>query len=207
MSNENDVKHRQAAEGSAAREGSTAIDPRTRILRATRELLAEVGWNRTTTRKVAERAGVNNALVNYYFGTKRALLLQAATDLLLEEFGGAFQALSSGKDLAEGVRDALAWLAESGPGASSGRVAADLMCQAVHDPALQESMRAMLREFRTAIGEQAAHQGFAADRARGLATVVGALLDGLYLHLLLDPGLDVSAATAALEPLWRKEER
>ncbi|MFA5569649.1 MAG: helix-turn-helix domain-containing protein, partial [Trueperaceae bacterium] len=44
-------------------------DPPARILAATVALLGEVGWGGVTTRKVAQRAKVNNALVHYYFGT------------------------------------------------------------------------------------------------------------------------------------------
>ncbi len=61
-------------------------DPRGRILTATVALLGEVGWGQITTRKVAQRAGVNNALVHYYFGSKSNLLLEAATHVMTEQF-------------------------------------------------------------------------------------------------------------------------
>lgn len=182
------------------------LDPRARILQATKELLAEAGWNRTTTRKVAERAGVNNALVHYYFGTKRALLLQAATDVLFAEFGGAFEALEAGGDLARGVRAALDWLAQSGPGGASSRVVAELTLQAMHDPALQESLQAMLRDFRAGVAAMAVDEGLSERHAKGLATILAALLDGLYLHALLDRELDLGAAAAALAPLFHRED-
>lgn len=196
----------EKAHGEARPTSASAFDPRTRILRATTELLAEVGWNRTTTRRVADRAGVNNALVHYYFGTKRALLLQAATDVLLSEFGGALDALAGGKALAKGVEDALAWLAQTGPGDGSARVVAEVMLQAVHDPVLRESMRDMLREFRSGVADKAAEQGLSEDAARGLATVLAAVLDGLYLHALLDDELDLRAASAALLALFPQED-
>lgn len=49
------------------------------ILRAARELLAERGFERTTIRGVAERAGVDPALVMQHFGTKDGLFAAAAT--------------------------------------------------------------------------------------------------------------------------------
>ena len=184
-----------------------ALDPRQRILAATRALIAEQGWNRVTTRKVAERANVNNALVHYYFGTKRALLLQAATDVLVNEFGGPLEALAGDAGLEGGVADALAWLERVGPSDTSSRVVVEMMLQAVHDPALQETSRAMLGAFRRAVRERAEAQGFAPERAAGVATVLAALLDGLYLHILLDPELDLQAATRALRPLFLQEDR
>ncbi len=47
---------------------------RARILAATRELYANKGSRGTTTREVAERAGVNEATLFRHFGTKQQLL-------------------------------------------------------------------------------------------------------------------------------------
>lgn len=52
------------------------------ILEAARTLFAERGYQGTTMRAVAERAGVNAALVHHYFGTKEQLFV-AALDLPL----------------------------------------------------------------------------------------------------------------------------
>jgi AcrR family transcriptional regulator len=54
--------------------GTHSGEGRDAILAATRELLAERGLPRVTLREVAERADVQPALVNYYFGSKRGLL-------------------------------------------------------------------------------------------------------------------------------------
>jgi AcrR family transcriptional regulator len=183
----------------------TSLDPRGRILGATKELLAEIGWSRTTTRKVADRAGVNNALVHYYFGTKRALLLQAATDALMTEFSGAIEAFERHDDLGRGLQDALVWLENAARANAATRIFAELMLQAMHDPALQTTMRVMLREFRELVAARAMAQGLPPPRATGLAAVVAAVLDGLYLHALLDAELDVPAAAHVLEPLLSKE--
>jgi AcrR family transcriptional regulator len=47
------------------------------LLDAAEELLISKGMGAITTRKVAERAGVNQALVHYHFGTIEELLLAA----------------------------------------------------------------------------------------------------------------------------------
>jgi len=47
--------------------------PSGRILAAARELFAEGGFDGTTTRQVAERAGVNQAMIHYYFRSKERL--------------------------------------------------------------------------------------------------------------------------------------
>ncbi|MCA0158154.1 TetR family transcriptional regulator [Tsukamurella sp. M9C] len=43
------------------------------ILEAARELFAEVGYDRATIRAIAARAGVDVALVSYYYGNKKGL--------------------------------------------------------------------------------------------------------------------------------------
>ena len=47
--------------------------PRGRILAAARDLFAEHGLDGTSTRAVAEAAGVNLAMIHYYFGSKEQL--------------------------------------------------------------------------------------------------------------------------------------
>ena len=51
--------------------------PRGRILAAARELFAERGFGETSTRTIADRAGVNLAMLNYYFGNKELLYRRA----------------------------------------------------------------------------------------------------------------------------------
>jgi len=182
-------------------------DARSRILRATSELITELGWNRVTTRRVAERAAVNNALLHYYFGTKRALLQQAAAQALMEELSSPLASLISGGDLGRGVREAIAWFDEARASNASGRLIIEVTLQALRDPELQTMVRGMLSEFRDAVEARALAEGRVREEARGLAVMLTALLDGLYLHALLDPDLDLRAAAVALRPLWPEEDR
>jgi len=57
------------------------------LLDAAEHLLVEVGYAQITTRRLAERAGVNHGLVHYYFGSMEDLLLRVVerfTDQLIE---------------------------------------------------------------------------------------------------------------------------
>jgi AcrR family transcriptional regulator len=51
---------------------SARPDVKEALLQAAAELIAEVGWGRVSSRMVAERAGVNNALVHYHFAVRGA---------------------------------------------------------------------------------------------------------------------------------------
>ncbi|MBW2268382.1 MAG: TetR/AcrR family transcriptional regulator [Deltaproteobacteria bacterium] len=59
--------------------GGQSGGSREALLEAAQELMAERGLPRVTVREVAERAGLQPALVNYYFGGKEELL-QAVVD-------------------------------------------------------------------------------------------------------------------------------
>ncbi len=54
------------------------IDTQERILTAARELFADLGYDRTTIRAVAARAGVDAGLVMHYFRSKDELFARAA---------------------------------------------------------------------------------------------------------------------------------
>jgi AcrR family transcriptional regulator len=57
-----------------------SLDTRTRILRAAFHRLLEDGYARLSTRDIAAEAGVNHALIHYYFGTKDKLVIAALDD-------------------------------------------------------------------------------------------------------------------------------
>jgi AcrR family transcriptional regulator len=61
-----------------------AAATRRALLAAGRELFASEGFDRTTVRAVAERAGVNQALLFRYFGNKEGLFAEAVRDDALE---------------------------------------------------------------------------------------------------------------------------
>ncbi len=75
------------------------------ILNAAEYLFAESGFNGTTTRAIASKAGVNIAMLSYYFGTKEQLLhavIERFSDRLGKVFGDIEQTYS---DPAERLRN------------------------------------------------------------------------------------------------------
>ena len=79
-----------------------AAATRRALLTAARELFASVGYDGTTVRAIADRAGVNQALLFRYFGNKEGLFAEAVQS-------EAFQLLSDGPrdDLLERTLTAL----------------------------------------------------------------------------------------------------
>lgn len=64
---------------------------RQRILAAADGLFGELGFDATTTRDIAQRSGVNKALIHYHFGTKDELL-EALLEGYYARVGEAMQA-------------------------------------------------------------------------------------------------------------------
>ncbi|AXB44056.1 TetR/AcrR family transcriptional regulator [Amycolatopsis albispora] len=56
-------------------------DTRAAMLAAAREMFAELGYEGATVRAIAERAGVDAAMVNHWFGGKQGLFAQAVLQL------------------------------------------------------------------------------------------------------------------------------
>lgn len=58
-------------------ENATILTTKQKIILATMNIIAEEGLEKTTVRKIASRAGVNIAAVNYHFGGKDAVINQS----------------------------------------------------------------------------------------------------------------------------------
>jgi len=86
------------------------------------------------------------------------------------------------------------------------RLMFEAMREAERDATLRERMGTMLSQYRELMvqavrAEQERGAVFAGAPADALATLLGAVGDGLLLHALLDPDLDVYAALNALRAL------
>lgn len=176
---------------------------RERLLKAAIELIAEAGWGGVTTRAVAERAGVNQALVHYHYRSVPGLLREAAYAAMSATFEPVMLRLVEAEDPVSALRGMFGALAEIDPDAPESRVVVEATVQAVRDPELCAQVRQML-----ALSRQELAQRLAAAQADGhlaasaepgaLAAALAGLLDGLALHRLIDPELDVGAASAAM---------
>ncbi|RZS44498.1 TetR family transcriptional regulator [Herbihabitans rhizosphaerae] len=121
-------------DGGARRRDSAAT--RRALLDAARKLFADKGFDRTTVRDIAAAAGVNQALLFRYFGSKEELLgavLSAPGAALLADVGserllGELLTRLFAEDRERG-HEALLMLALTGPG-----VAADTLRREVSEP-------------------------------------------------------------------------
>ncbi|MGE0813427.1 MAG: TetR/AcrR family transcriptional regulator [Vicinamibacterales bacterium] len=188
-----------------------ASQTRERILRATVALMAEIGIDRVRTRTIAERAGVNPALIHYHFGTVSALVLEAAEDALTRELGPSIDVLRSGATMQASLRAVLAWIERYGERTAGSTILAEAMVKATRDASFRRWTKRASQRFRSAILErlEVARNSGELDPdldLAGAAVLLAAALDGLLFHRLVDPTLDVMQTAAPLEAMllsWR----
>lgn len=96
--------------------GRASLGAREKILAAALDLFAVKGFDGTTTREIAARAGVNLGLIQYYFGNKDALW-KAVVDSVHEGLRANLAATSAGveriEDVAAAVRSAVYFAAKN----------------------------------------------------------------------------------------------
>lgn len=171
-------------DGRAARGQETRL----RILDATRQMLLERGSGGTSTRSVAEEAGVPLSLVHYHFGGMQALLvavLQRENEELLERQRALYAARGP---LADKWRSACEFLDED---IRSGfvRVQWELWAAGLTDETLAAEWRAAMGGWRDLLTSVFEEWGETLDRElplspRALATLVANVFQGVEIELL-----------------------
>lgn len=173
-------------------------DTRDRIVSAAYLTLAEVGYEATSVKDIAARAGVAPGLVHYYFGSKEDLVL-AAVRFGCDEFEKgtgqepeqeALQAFEAAKDMLREHR------------LSFYRLFIDMCGVAMHNPAVAEALRRFVDEDRGRI-ETLARNVLAQRKRDGLeapaiAGTIWAAIFGIILQVLLDPAFNHEEAIDAL---------
>lgn len=149
---------------------------RAAILRATVDLLNEVGYQGVTMEGVASRAGVGKATVYRWWPTKASLVIEAMTERLpltpVPETG------DTRADLRAAIRTAISTLT----GLPTGVVIPALVADLVNDPEAAAQFRDFLRPRRASVLTILDH---AAERGELPADVDTALLFDLYAGTIL----------------------
>lgn len=115
---------------------------RTAVLRATSELLHEVGLRAMTIEEIANRSGTSKATIYKWWANKYAVAIDAFLSELMAESWDPDTG-SVGEDLATVVRGLLHFY--TGP---SGRVFAQLVGEAQADPLIQQELRTIFVDAR-----------------------------------------------------------
>ncbi|TDD40589.1 TetR/AcrR family transcriptional regulator [Actinomadura sp. KC06] len=167
------------------------------------DLLAEGGWPAITARAVADRARIRPGLLHHYFNGLPGLhvaVAQRAGEMIIDPVVDALLAAPDTPAAVQALRDLVPDMIA---GERKLRLAAELLVRALRDPRMSAERRDWARAVRGRVAARLAElcPDWPLERREGTAMLVTALLDGLMLQLILDPGLPADPAldaTAAL---------
>ncbi len=188
---------------------SAVPDTRNRILEAAAQLFAERGYSATTTRLIAERAGVNEVTLFRQFKNKRGIL-EALGSVWRESMAGfAVGAVPESSDTV-GTLEVLAEI-EVTQAAAVGPAAMRLVLDAAHQPEIAEVLGKGPEDNFAGLAEYLAERQAAGDvRADVDPRVMAEAFFGLtsqvvmsrqVLHGTSEPPYGVAAADAASQML------
>ncbi|MFF1507166.1 TetR/AcrR family transcriptional regulator [Streptomyces sp. NPDC058326] len=170
------------------------------LLVGAKACLREHGYDRTSVRDIATAAGVSTAAVGYHYGSREALLNQALFEIL-DEWGDAMgRALVPDADGSARAHYERVWeslIEQFGAHPDLWLASVELFMQAQRRPELRPALAGGITQGRrgmAAILDGVPEEQVAEPSVRTLGTVQLALVSGVMLQCLSDPG---SAPTAA----------
>jgi len=179
---------------------------RRRLLAAAASLIVERGWSAVTTRAVAERAGVNQALVHYHFGSIDNLRRESVMARLMPELEGLVQELLDDRPLPESIHRVMQRIDRFDTQTELGVLMAEALLQATRDPAVTEAMAGVMGSWNEMLDPRlsvAQERGVVRDDipAERLTPVLASFLDGFLIQRMADPGLDATTIADTLVAL------
>lgn len=162
---------------------------REQILRATCEVVGEVGMHELRLADVARRAGLSSGIIHYYFENKRAVLVAAFEFNFTQSLVRRRALLRSAREpLAVLVRLVQSYLPRDEDTLTAWRVWAELWAEAMRDHEFQEVNERLYDEWRQLVVEiirRAQQDGSArAGDPVALANMLVSMIDGLAIQVL-----------------------
>ena len=176
---------------------------RRRLLSASASLVIERGWSAVTTRSVAERAGVNQALVHYHFGSIDNLRRESVIARLMPEVQGLVEELLDDRPLSESIQRVMHLIDRFDLETETGVLMAEALLQATRDPSMTQAMGGILGSWSELLGPRllvAQERGVVRGDipAERLTPVLASFLDGFLIQRMAEPNLDAEAAAETL---------
>ncbi|MEV7567927.1 TetR/AcrR family transcriptional regulator [Streptomyces tanashiensis] len=180
-----------------------ALETRERILKAACEVIADIGFENVSMRKVAEHAGVSKALLHYHFDTREKLFAEAMTHSFAQtgtDLDGGDAELPAAVLLGRIVRTMLPTDEEL---RQDWKLWQELWVRAQRDEAARQLAVDLYDQLHSWVGG-AVERGVATGEftpcdVAAVSTLVLALCDGLGIRLMLaDPHVGLPAAQAAI---------
>jgi len=179
---------------------ANAGDPATRnaLLDAAQRVMLREGYAAATTRKVAGEAGVNSALVSYYFDSLDGMFVELFRRGAEQSFERLQQALASPQPLWgfwELIHDR-----------SNSALTMEFIALANHRKAIREEIAGYSRRFRRAQLDALTGvlEGYGVDPGEWPAPVIVLVLSSISRYLLIEKDFDVDVGHAETEAMVRR---
>jgi AcrR family transcriptional regulator len=187
-------------EDELARSSKGAIDRREEILRSAVQVISRRGHADTRLSHVAERSGVSQALVVYYFGSRESLLAEALAYSDARFYEGAAAELAKTDTATRKLTRLLELSCTAGdpddPDQPSWVLWLDLWAVAARNPSVAEHRRKLDQHWREAlnivVSEGVASGEFQSLNVDDFTIRLAALVDGLAIQVALEDA-DVDA--------------
>ncbi|MER0241193.1 TetR/AcrR family transcriptional regulator [Streptomyces sp. HSW2009] len=170
------------------RPSSPRTDTREKIIEAAASLIPEVGWGGASSRRVAERAGVNTGVIHYHVGSIDELRRIAAVRKIRTFFHDRISGALAEKDPAKAIETLLRALSETDPHDPELLLLYESLVAANRDDQLRVEIAASLAELRQRLCDWFTERG--ATSPRTIAVTLTAAIDGYLLQRSLDPTLE-----------------
>jgi AcrR family transcriptional regulator len=163
----------------------------------------ERGWGAVTTRAVAERAAVNQALVHYHFGSIGNLRRESVVARLMPAVQGLVDELLDDRPLPESIPRVMRLIDAFDLRTETGVLMAETMLQATRDRDVAEAMAGVMGAWGEMLGPRlrvAQERGvIRADiPAARLTSALASFLDGYLIQRMAEPHFDADAAADTL---------
>ncbi|MGW8357609.1 TetR/AcrR family transcriptional regulator [Streptomyces wedmorensis] len=180
-----------------------ALETRERILKAACEVIADIGFENVSMRKVAEHAGVSKALLHYHFDTREKLFTEAMTHSFTQtgtDLDGGDADVPAGVLLARIVRTMLPTDEEL---RQDWKLWQELWVRAQRDDTARHLAVDLYDQLHAWVGG-AVERGVATGEftpcdVAAISTLILALCDGLGIRVMLaDPHVDLPTAQSTI---------
>ena len=173
-----------------------------KLLAAARRILVRKGYSSLTMQAIEQEAGINRALVHYYFGSKSGLVEALVESLFEDPAFGYSDSVASAPAGPTRARALLEWLGRITADRRSGLLLFELLPHILRSPKLRGRTAELYAAYRAFDGECLVFDGATDGRLReDLGALSVAIVEGLGVQAAVDP--DGFARDRAFA-LWQK---
>lgn len=159
-----------------------------KLLAAARRILVRKGYASLTMQAIEEEAGINRALVHYYFGSKAGLLEALVESLFEDPAFGYSDGVASAPAGPERAAALLEWLGRITADRRSGRLLYELLPHILRSKSLRDWVAELYDAYREFDGEcLASGADVSAELCDDLGALSVAVVEGLGIQSAVDP--------------------